>query len=173
MEIFLQRGKLQVDERVRKLVSNYNNTKHSSIGMKPSDVDTKNEWQVWLRLYGSDMSVYPTSKLRVGDTVRMSKYKNIFGRGFEPNFSEEIFEVSKVYQSNPVTYEIQDHTGEKTLGRFYEKELSAIKKKDDVFRIEKVLRRKTVRGKKMAFVRWKGYGPGSDSWVMSDTIQKV
>ena len=77
----------------------------------------------------------------MGDTVRESKYKNIFGRGFEPNFSEEIFEVSKVYQGNPVTYEIQDHTGEKE-NRVTE--LSVIKKKDDVFRVDKVIRRKTV-----------------------------
>ncbi len=141
--------------------------------MKSFDVNKKNEWQVWLRLYGSDLSDYPTPKFRVGDTVRVSKYKNIFGRGFDPNFSEEIFEVSKVYQGDPVTYEIQGHTGEKILGRFHEDELSVIKKKDDVFRIDKVLRRKTVRDKKMVLVRWKGYGPESDSWVMSDTIQKV
>ena len=158
---------------LEKLVRNYNNTKHSSIGMKPSDVNTKNEWQVWLRLYGGKLSDYPTPKLRMGDTVQVCKYRNIFGRGFEPNFSEEIFEVNKVYQGNPVMYEIQDHTDEKILGRFYEGELSVIKKKDDVFRIEKLLRRKTVRGKKMALVRWKGYGPESDSWVMADTIQKV
>ena len=75
----------------------------------------------------------------MGDTVRVSKNKNIFGRGFEPNFSDEIFEVSKVYQGDPVTYEIQDHTGEKIIGRFCEEELSVIKKKDDVFRIDKVL----------------------------------
>ncbi len=93
-------------------MSNYN-TKHSSIGVKPTDVNKKNEWQVWLRLYGSDLSDYSTAKLRVGDTDRVSKYKNIFRRGFEPKFSEEIFEVSKVYQGDPVTYEIQDHTGEK------------------------------------------------------------
>ena len=123
--------------------------------MKPSDVDKKNKWQVWLRLYGSDLSDYPTPKLHVGDTVQVSKYKNIFGRGFKPNFSKEIFEVSKVYQGNPVTYEIQDHTGEKILGRFYKEELSVFKKKDDMLRTEKVLRRKTVRGKKMALVRWK------------------
>ena len=103
-----------------------------------------------MRLYGSDLSDFPTPKLRLGDTVRVSKYKNIFGLGFEPNFSEEIFEVSKVYQGDPVTYEIQDHTGEKILGRFYEEELSVIKKKDDVFRIDKVLRRKTVRGKNLS-----------------------
>ena len=72
-----------------------------------------------------------------------------------------------------MTYEIQDHTGKKIIGRFYEEELSVIKKKDNMFRIEKVLRRKTVRGKKMALVRWKGYGPESDSWIMSDTVQKV
>ena len=47
-----------------------------------------------------------------------------------------------------MTYEIQDHASEKILGRFYEDELSLIKKKDDVFRIDKVLRRKTARSKK-------------------------
>ncbi len=77
MEVSLQRGKLQVGECVGQ--------KHSSIGM-----NKKNEWQVWMRLYGSDMSDYPTPKLRVGDTVQVPKYKNIFGRGFEPNFFEEI-----------------------------------------------------------------------------------
>jgi hypothetical protein len=71
--------------------------------MKLSDVDKKNEWQVWLKLHGSDMSDYPAPKLRVGNTVQVSKYKNIFGRGFEPNFSE-IFEVSKHtrYKTTPV-----------------------------------------------------------------------
>ena len=101
--------------------------------MKPSDINKKNEWQVWLRLYSSDLSDYPIPKLCVGDTIRVSKYKNIFARGFEPNFSEEIFEVSKVYQGNPTTYKIQEHTSEKILGRFHKDELSVIKKKDDVF----------------------------------------
>ncbi len=62
-----------------------------------------------------------------------------------------------------MTYEIQDHTGEKILGRFYQDGLSMIKKKDDVFRIDKVISRKTVRGKKMSLVKWKGYSPESDS----------
>ncbi len=98
---FYSMGNYKWTNVLEKLVSNYNNAKHSSIGIKPSDVDKKNEWQVWLRLYGSDLLEYPPPKLRVDDIVRVPKYKNIFGHGFEPNFSKEIFEVSKFTKAIP------------------------------------------------------------------------
>ena len=170
---FYSVGNYKWTEVLPNLVENYNDTKHSTIGVRPSSVNKKNEWQVWLRLYGGDIADYPAPKYRVGDTVRVSKYKNIFGRGFEPNFSEEIFKITKVYQGDPVTYEIEDHTGEVVLGRFYERELSEVNKQDNEYRIDKILKRKTVKGKKMAFVRWKSYGPDADSWIGADTIHGV
>ena len=81
---------------------------------------------------------YP--KFKVGDHIRISKYKNIFGKGYAPNWSEEVFVISKIKNTVPWTYVINDLSGEKITGSFYEKELQ--KTSQEKFRIEKVLKRK-------------------------------
>ena len=63
------------------------------------------------------------SKFKVGDHVRISKYRNIFAKGYTPNWSEDVFEIKKVKNAVPWTYVINDLNGEKTIGTFYEKEL--------------------------------------------------
>ena len=62
-------------------VGNYNNTKHTTIHMKPKDVDRKNQNEVWITLLDLDFGELPLPKFRVGDTVRVSKYKNVFKKG--------------------------------------------------------------------------------------------
>ena len=79
-------------------------------------------------------------KFKVGDHVRISKYKNIFARGYAPNCSEEIFVVKKIKNTVPWTYVISDLDGEEIVGSFYEKVLQNANQKE--FRIEKVIRRK-------------------------------
>ena len=79
-------------------------------------------------------------KFKVGDHVRISKYKNIFAKGYAPNWLEEIFIVSKVNNTVPWTYAVSDLNGEKITGNFYEKELQKTNLKE--FRIEKILKRK-------------------------------
>ena len=76
----------------------------------------------------------------VGDHVRISKYKNIFAKRYTPNWSEEVFIVSKVKNTVPWTYVINDLNGEEINGTFYEKELQ--KTSQEEFKIEKVLKRK-------------------------------
>ena len=98
------------------LTKNYNNTKHSSIHMKPKDVDKTNENIVWVTLYGHVLEGLQPPKFKVGDTVRVSKYKSIFAKGYEANFTEEIFRVSKVLRGDPTVYEIEDHEGEPIIG---------------------------------------------------------
>ena len=61
-------------------------------------------------------------KFKVGDHVRISKYKNIFAKGYTPNWSEEVF-VSKIKSPVPGTYVINDLNSEEIIGSFYEKEL--------------------------------------------------
>ena len=79
-------------------------------------------------------------KFKVGDKVRISKYKRkTFDKGYTPNWTEEIFTVDKIQYTNPITYKIKDLTTEEIKGKFYEPEL--MKAKQDVFRIEKVIRR--------------------------------
>ena len=89
-------------------------------------------------------------KFKIGDHVRISKYKNIFAKGHTPNWSEEIFIVGKIKNTVPWTYAISDLNGEEITGSFYEKELQ--KTTQEEFRIKKVIKRK---GDKL-YVKWKG-----------------
>ena len=68
-------------------------------------------------------------------------------------------------------YELVDHEGEPIMGRFYEEELSAVVKKDDVYRVEKILKRKKVKDKKMGLVKWLGYDSMHNSWILESDIQ--
>ena len=150
-----------------KLVENYNDTEHGTIHMKPKDVNGKNENEVWINLFGSDFGELPLPKFRIGDTVRVSKYKSVFGKGYEANFTEEIFKVIKVFRGRPTVYELEDHEGEPIIGKFYKEELSSVSKKDDAYRIEKILRKKNG----MALVKWLGYD--SRSWVPLKDIKNI
>ena len=88
-------------------------------------------------------------KFKVGDHVRISKYKNIFAKGYTPKWSEEIFIVKKLKNTVPWTYVISDLNGEEIVGSFYEKKLQKTNQKE--FRIEKVIKKK---GNKL-YVKWK------------------
>ena len=103
------------------LVRSYNNTPHRSIGMAPSHVNAKNQEKVWQRLYGHDGKGVP--KLCVSDRMRVSKYKGTFEKGYETNWSEEIFTIHEVHPSDPPVYRLRDDLGEVLDGTFYELEL--------------------------------------------------
>ena len=87
-------------------------------------------------------------KFKIGDIVRISKYKNIFAKGYVPNWSEEVFVIKKVKNTVPWRYVVRDLNGE-VVGTFYEKELQKTNQKE--FRVEKVIKRK---GDKL-YVKWK------------------
>ena len=98
------------------VVNKYNNTKHSTIKMKPIDVgDNK-------RVY-IDEHNEKDSRFKVGDRVRISKFKNIFARGYTPNWSKEIFIVDETNDTVPYTYNIKDLNDEEIVSSFYDKEL--------------------------------------------------
>ena len=97
------------------------------------------------------MKILTKPKFQVGDHVSISKYKNIFAKGYTENWSEEVFVVSKNKNTVPRTYVISDLNGEKIAGSFYGKELQ--KTIQEKFRIENVFKRK---GDKL-YVKWKGY----------------
>ena len=116
------------------IVNKYNNTVHRSIKMKPIDVTSDSYAE-----YNEDSNV-TKPKFKVGDHVRISKYKNIFAKGYTPNWSEEVFVVSKIKNTVPWTYVVSDLNGEEITGSFYEKELQ--KTSQEKFRIEKLIKRK-------------------------------
>ena len=132
-------------DKLNDIVGEYNNTYHRTIKMKL--VDVKDNTYIDFKKEVNDKD----PKFKVGDHVRISKYKNIFAKGYTPNWSEEVFVVSKIKNTVPWTYVINDLNGEEITGTFYEKELQKTNQKE--FRIEKVIKRK---GNKL-YVKWKGY----------------
>ena len=109
-------------------------------------------------------------KFKVGDKVRISKYKRkVFDKGYTPNWSEEVFTVNKIQYTNPITYKLKDLNNEKTKGSFYESEL--LEAKQDVFRINKIIRRDYK--KKQALVNWKGYSDDFNSWIPIKDLKKL
>ena len=127
------------------IVDKYKNTYYSSIKMKPKDV-TDNSFVEYI-----EESNKKDPKFKVGDYVRIFKYKNIFAKGYTPNWSEEIFVVKEIKNTVPWTYAVSDLNGDETVGSFFEKELQKTDQKE--FRIEKVIKKK---GDKF-YVKWKGY----------------
>ena len=135
------------------LTHNYNHAKHSSTLVKPADVNTRNKDQVWITLYGYGLGEFPLPKFKIDDVVRISKYKNIFQKGYEANFTEEKFKIIKVFRGDPNMYEIEDENGEPIIGKFYEDEMSPIKEDPHVYKIEKILKKKRNGVGKMVRIR--------------------
>jgi len=104
-------------------------------------------------------------KFKIDDKVRISKTRMTFEKSYLPGWSEEIFTITSRQASRPPTYRIKDLNGEELKGRFYEFELQKIDKKDDIYRIEKILRKRKRRGVNDVFVRWLGWGSEHDSWI--------
>ena len=98
-------------------VNEYNNTKHNTIKMKPKDALNNNK-----RVY-IDEHNEKRSRFKVGDRVRISKFKNIFAKGYTPYWSRDIFIVNKIKDKVPYTYNIKDLNGEKIIGSFYDRDL--------------------------------------------------
>ena len=102
------------------VVNEYNNTKHNTIKMKPIDVEDNK------RVY-IDEHNEKDSRFKVGDRVRISKFKNIFAKGYTPNWSTEIFIVNKINDTVPYTYYLKDLNREEIIGSFYDRELQKTK----------------------------------------------
>ena len=98
------------------VVNKYNNTKHSTIKMEP--IDVKNNERVYI-----DEHTEKDIRFKVGDSVRISRYKNIFAKGYTPNWSKEIFIVDKINDTVPYTYNLKELNHEEIIGSFYDKEL--------------------------------------------------
>ena len=134
-------------DKLDDIVNEYNNTKHRTTKMKLIDID-----------FGKEVNDNDP-KFKVGDHVRISKYKNIFAKCYIPNWSEEIFVIKKIKNTVPWIYITDDLNGEEITGTFYGKELRNIDQQE--FRIEKVIKKKRDK----LYVKWKGYDNSFNSWI--------
>ena len=88
------------------MVNEYNNKKHRTTKMKPIGVKDNTYIEFGKEVNDND------PKFKVGDRVRISKYKNTFSKGYTPNWSEEVLVIKKIKNTVPWTYVIDDLNGE-------------------------------------------------------------
>lgn len=139
--------------------------------MKPNEVDSNNEQQLLKTVYNYKITIKPTphrrrAEYKVGDHVRISKYRYLFDTGYSPNWTYEIFTIRKVlYSTDPITYLLKDYQDDLVNGCFYSEELQHVKD-PNFYLIEKVIR----TNKNKAYVKWMGFGPEHNSWVPKSSV---
>ena len=121
-------------DKLGDIVNQYNNTYHRTIKMKPVDVGDNTYIDFKKEVNDKD------PKFKVDDNVRISKYTNIFAKGYTRNWSEEVFVISNIKNTVPWTYVINDFNGDEIIRTFCKEELQKTNQKE--LRIEKVIKRK-------------------------------
>ncbi|XP_034934284.1 uncharacterized protein [Chelonus insularis] len=153
---------------VLKLLSSYDNTKHCTIEMKPVDVTSANEKQLFDTIYRK-LKVLKIekkkNKFKIAEQVRISKYKHAFEKYYTPNWTTEIFAMIKVKNTHLVTFKLTDHQNQLIEGGFYEDELTGVQY-PDVYPVKTVLKK---RGNQ-AYVKWLGFNNEHNSWINSNDI---
>jgi hypothetical protein len=136
------------------MVTEYNTTEHSSIKMTPREARLPSSADALWALIPKPEVGKP--KYKLNQWVRMSRAKGLFEKGFHPNWSYEIYKIVEIRMNEPVRYYLQDYDGEPVLGAFYEEELQPVADAT-FFPIEKVIKTRTVKGRKEALVKFMGY----------------
>lgn len=151
---FSSRGKYKWIDIIDDVVRVYNDTVHSTTGIKPSAVKKYSK----LSVYDNMKIAGIKSKFKVGDFVRISKHRSVFDKGYHPNWSTEVFKIRKVQLTYPVTYLLEDSHSKNILGGFYSQELTDVKD-PNIYLVEKILRRKNNK----LYVQWLGLN--ERSWI--------
>jgi len=154
----------------------YNQKYHSTIGMSPIDAsDPTNEVQAYNNMYRAGKELKKkkhVAKFKVGDNVRISRIKEKFEKGHEPNFSYEVFTIEKVLPTSPITYKLKDYDGDVLEGSFYESELLKTTV-PDYYLVEKILKTRKLGNKKQSFVKFLGWPAKFNMWLDSDQITEL
>lgn len=145
------------------LIDEYNSTKHRTIKMKPNEVNKKNERHLMRTVYNSDAiwsEKKKRTKFKLGDLVRMSKYKHVFSKGYTPNWTTEIFKINRILYTKPITYMLTDLDGNEIQGTVYQQELQ-LARNSKLYLVEKIIRKKGNQ----VYVKWLGFDDSHNSWV--------
>lgn len=170
---FTSKGTRKYVDRLNDFMQSYNKSYHRSIKMTPNQVTADNSHQVLTNLYGNSVSVLSNAikpKLESSDTVRMIHKHKPFDKGFYPNWTDTTYKIKNVdkSQTHPV-YVLENESGETLKERkFYENEIQKIT--SNSYRVEKILRRRTYKGKAQYLIKWIGYSSNHNSWINSEDL---
>ena len=155
------------------IIDTYNNTFHRIIKTTPNEKAKSRDYKSTI---STNMScLKKNKKFTVGDYVRVSRQSYVFEKAYEGSFNIEIFQIARVLCRDGLTvYHIKDLNNELIKGVFYNNELQKVEYQHNrVYKIEKILSTKIIKGKKYFKVRWLGYGKRFDSLIPSDDLINV
>lgn len=162
---FHYNGSYKWIDMLEDLISEYNNCKHRTIGMPPSQVNKNNEAEILHSkyMYKNELPLKP--KYKTGDYVRISKFKGRFEKGYETNWTTEIFRIKSIQYTHPITYILEDHEHNIIQGAFYEPEIQRVKH-PNIYLVEKILKR---RGNSV-YVKWLGFSDKYNEWIDKNDV---
>lgn len=175
---FTHRNTYKYVDVLQDLLHSYNHSYHSSIKMRPIDVNSDNIMTVWCNLYDRNRdkkNTLESPQLSIGDHVKITKYKHIFQKGYETNWSDEIFIIASVIKRVPrIVYTLKDLEGEPIIGTFYSKELQKVTYRPSMrYKIDKIIRSRRIGGRKEVFVKWQGYPNKFNSWIPASNLKEI
>ena len=172
---FTSRGSHRYVDILQDIVRAYNTSYHRSIGMRPVDVTKRNEHIVRRNLYPPIVKEKRHSKIKfkVGDSVRITRKKTTFQRGFDQTYGYEVYKVSSIVNSYPPNYKLVDYKNNPILGSFYSNEIQLVDKSDNIWPIEKIVNRRKRRGNVEYLVKFQGYPDEANCWIPQQDLFNI
>ena len=173
---FTANGTHKYIDVLQPLVKKYNSTKHRSIKLSPLEArQPSKRLQVFQNLYQEKVKKLLKTfngkrpKFKVGDLVRLAVLKDTFEKAYIINYTDKVYIIKEVKKTLPYTYIVEDDKGKVHKGSFYEQDLQ--KAKTDRFRVEKIIRWKTINGKRYGLVKWMEYDDSYNSWEPEEELK--
>ena len=174
------------EDKLQDFVYDYNNRPHRSLNERsPSEISKSNEDIVWKEQYMDTLTPSTARKtkrkstkrfnFKIGDLVRLSHLRKIFDRDYQEKWTEELFKIDsrKLIQNIPI-YTVVDFDNDPIKGSFYENELQRVRKTDDhLYRVERVMKRRTRNGQKEVLVKWQGWPSKFNSWILESSLEDI
>lgn len=175
--MFTKRNSYRFIENLPNILHSYNNTRHSSIGISPEQVNHTNKEQIWLKLYATPTKKFvkklnsatkKSDKLKKGSYVRISKKIRQFSKGYKSRWSGEIFQIANVNRTKPPTFDLIDLKSQPIEGTFYAQEIAPTVLPKN-YAIERILDSKNGK----FLIKYRDYPDKFNEWVSSRAISDI
>ena len=175
---FKKIGKFNWISYYKNFVKGYNNSYHRAIKMKPVNVSKENQIQAFDNLMRNDLPQSMNSvkyKFKIGQAVKILDKAEKFDRAYTPKWTSEFFYIHNRYlKQNIPMYTLIDQNNEIIKGSFYTNEIFKVPlQENDEFHIEKILKRKRIRGVPHVYIKWMGYPKKFNSWIPASEVKSL
>lgn len=158
-------------DRLSDFILSYNASHHRTLGTAPKDVTKVTELKLLRKMHFIN-NKRKNIKFKIDDKVRIVMTRRPYKKGYTGSWSHELFKISDIIDSNPITYSVKDLSDENIKGSFYAQELQKINvTSEKLYIIETVLKKRIRYKKEEYFVKWKGYPDKFNSWVLKDKVE--